>query len=173
MQQFEVRQARPGDRDTLYRIRREAMRPYVEQVWGWDEELQERRFCESYDHTETQVVIVDGLAVGLLRVSESESALFIDQVEIVPDYQGRGIGTALINDLLARGRPVELRLMKVTALGMPTRAGSTNGWAFALSATTRSTTTCGRSRPVHIDLNPRTKYTRAASPNPARGTRYA
>ena len=115
MQQFEVRQARPGDRDTLYRIRREAMRPYVEQVWGWDEELQERRFCESYDHTETQVVIVDGLAVGLLRVSESESALFIDQVEIVPDYQGRGIGTALINDLLARGRPVELRLMKVNA----------------------------------------------------------
>ena len=115
MQQFEVRQATPGDRDTLYRIKREAMRPYVEQVWGWDEEYQERRFRESYDHSETQVVLVDGIAVGLLRVSESESAVFIDQVEIVPDYQDRGIGTALINDLLARGRPVELRVMKVNA----------------------------------------------------------
>ena len=115
MQQFEVRLATPGDRDTLYRIKREAMRPYVEQVWGWDEEYQERRFRESYDHSETQVVLVDGIAVGLLRVSERESALFIDQVEIVPDYQGRGIGTALINDLLARGRPVELRVMKVNA----------------------------------------------------------
>jgi ribosomal protein S18 acetylase RimI-like enzyme len=115
MQQFEVRQATPGDRDTLYRIHREAMRPYVEQVWGWDEEYQERRFRESYDHSETQVVLVDGIAVGLLRVSESESAVFIDQVEIVPDYQDRGIGTALINDLLARGRPVELRVMKVNA----------------------------------------------------------
>ena len=104
MQQFEVRQATPGDRDTLYRIKREAMRPYVEQVWGWDEELQERRFRESYDHTETQVVLVDGIAVGLLRVSESESAVFIDQVEIVPDYQDRGIGTALINDF-ACSRP--------------------------------------------------------------------
>ena len=115
MQQFEVRQATPGDRDTIYRIHREAMRPYVEQVWGWDEEYQERRFRESYDHSETQVVLVDGIAVGLLRVSESESAVFIDQVEIVPDYQDRGIGTALINDLLARGRPVELRVMKVNA----------------------------------------------------------
>ena len=115
MQLFEVRQATPGDRDTLYRIKREAMRPYVERVWGWDEELQERRFRESYDHTETQVVLVDGLAVGLLRVSECESAVFIDQVEIPPKYQGRGIGTALINDLLARGRPVELRVMKVNA----------------------------------------------------------
>ena len=113
MQQFEVRQATPGDRDTLYRIKREAMRPYVEQVWGWDEEYQERRFRQGYDHTETQVVLVDGLAVGLLRVSESESAVFIDQVEIVPDYQDRGIGTALINDLLARGRPVELGVLKV------------------------------------------------------------
>ena len=58
-------------------------------------------------------MLVDGLAVGLLRVSERESALFIDQVEIVPDYQDRGIGTALINDLLARGRPVELGVLKV------------------------------------------------------------
>ena len=115
MQQFEVRQATPGDRDTLYRIKWEAMRPYVEQVWGWDEEYQERRFRESYDHSETQVVLVDGIAVGLLRVSESESAVFIDQVEIVPDYQDRGIGTALINDLLARGRPVELGVLKVNA----------------------------------------------------------
>ena len=113
MQQFEVRQATPDDRDTLYRIKREAMRPYVERVWGWDEELQERRFRESYDHTETQVLLVDGLAVGLLRISERESALFIDQVEIVPDYQGCGIGTALIKNVLARGRPVELGVMKV------------------------------------------------------------
>ena len=65
MQQFEVRQATPGNRDTLYRIHREAMRPYVEQVWGWDEEYQERRFRESYDHSETQFVLVDGIAVGL------------------------------------------------------------------------------------------------------------
>ena len=56
---------------------------------------------------------MDGLAVGLLRVSESESAVFIDQVEIVPDYQGQGIGTSLINNLLALGRPVELGVLKV------------------------------------------------------------
>ena len=91
------------------------MRPYVEQLWGWVEELQERRFCESYDHTATQVMVVDGIAVGYLRTSERESAVFIDQVEIPPKYQDRGIGTALINDLLARGRPVELGVLKVNA----------------------------------------------------------
>ena len=89
------------------------MQPYVERVWGWDEEYQERRFRQGYDHTETQVVLVDGRAVGLLRVSERESAVFIDQVEIVPDYQGQGIGTSLINNLLARGRRVELGVLKV------------------------------------------------------------
>ena len=169
MQQFEVRQATPGDRDTLYRIKREAMRPYVEQVWGWDEELQERRFCESYDHTATQVVVVDGRAVGILRVSERESAVFIDQIEIVPKYQGQGIGTALIKDIVARGRPVDLGVLKVNvdARRFYERLG------FRVTGKPRRTTTCGRSRPIHIDLNPRTKYTRAASPNPARGARYA
>ena len=38
MQEFVVRQATPGDRDTLYLIMRAAMRPYIEQAWGWDEE---------------------------------------------------------------------------------------------------------------------------------------
>ena len=56
---------------------------------------------------------MDGRAVGILRVSERESGVYIDQVEITPKYQGRGIGTALINDLLARGHPVEFRVMKV------------------------------------------------------------
>ena len=113
MQQFEVRQATPGDRDRLYRIRRAAMRPYVEQIEGWDEEFQERRFRESFDHTKTQVVVKDGHAIGLLGVSECEWATFIDQIEIVPEYQGRGIGTALINNVLARGCPVELDVLKV------------------------------------------------------------
>ena len=92
-------------------------RPYGHtwsRVWGWDEEnTRSGAFCQGYDHTETQVVVVDGLAVGLLRVSERESAVFIDQVEITPKYQSQGIGTSLINDLLARGRPVELGVLKV------------------------------------------------------------
>ena len=58
-------------------------------------------------------MVVDGHAIGYLGVSERESAVFIDQVEITPKYQGRGIGTALINDLLARGRPVELGVLKM------------------------------------------------------------
>ena len=84
------------------------MRTYVERVWGWDEEFEVQRFHQRYDHAATQVVVVDGREIGFLRVSENEIATSIDQVEIVPKYQGQGIGTSLINDLLARGRPVDL-----------------------------------------------------------------
>lgn len=112
MQESEVRQATPGDRDALYRIKREAFRPYVEQLRGWNEEFQERRFRENYDHTRTQAVLVHGHIIGYLRVSERESATFIDDIEIVPDYQGKGIGTALINNIVAQGRRVELDVLK-------------------------------------------------------------
>ena len=53
------------------------------------------------------------LQSALLRVSERESAVFIDQVEITPKYQSQGIGTALIKDIVARGRPVDLGVLKV------------------------------------------------------------
>jgi ribosomal protein S18 acetylase RimI-like enzyme len=55
--------------------------------------------------------------VGVFRVERREDSIFLSNIGIRPAYQGRGIGTKLIQDLLdegrARGVPVELRVLKV------------------------------------------------------------
>ncbi len=111
---FSVRPATDEDFENLYRIHREAMKPYVEQVWGWDDDVQERRFRHRFgDGSTTQVVLSEGREIGFLRSGDRNGAIFIAQISIAPGYQGRGIGTSLIRDVLSRGLPVPLRVFKV------------------------------------------------------------
>ena len=113
MTHFSLRQATAEDRDRLYAIHREGMRPYVEQVWGWDEDFQRERFRRGFDPGATQVVLADGREIGFLRVAERGGVITLAQVFIASDHRRRGIGTALLRDILARGRPVRLRVLKV------------------------------------------------------------
>ena len=113
MTHLSLRQATAGDLELLYGIHSEAMRPYVERIWGWDEDFQQQRFRQGYDPDTTQVVLSDGRETGFLTVWERTGVVFIAQISIIPEYQGRGIGTALIRDILARGLPVELSVLKL------------------------------------------------------------
>ena len=112
MTQFSLRPATGADCERLYRIHREGMRPYVEQVWGWDEDCQRDRFRRDFDPGATQVVLADGREIGFVRSEEREGIVVLTQVFVIPEYRGQGVGSALVRAILASGLPVKLRVMK-------------------------------------------------------------
>ena len=112
MTQFSLRPATAEDRELLYGIHREAMRPYVEQVWGWDEGFQRERFRRGFDPGTTQVVVSSGREIGFVRSEEREGIVVLAQVFVIPEYRGQGVGSALVRTILASGLPVKLRVMK-------------------------------------------------------------
>lgn len=63
----------------------------------------------------------DGEPVGALSVEETGDALFLADVEIAPEWQGRGIGSAIVRSLQerarAKGRPLELQVLHVNDRG--------------------------------------------------------
>ena len=113
MKQFELRQATAGDCERLYRIQSQSMKPYVEQIWGWNESFQEERFRQGFDPDKTRIVLSNEREIGFLRVTEKKEVVFIEQIYITPEYQGRGIGTALVREVFSRNLPVELSVLKL------------------------------------------------------------
>ena len=113
MKEYTLRRATEGDFYQLLRIRNQVLRKYIEYVRGWDEEREEQRFRRNFDAATTRVILSDGRVIGFLGVREEHEALYLAQAYIIPEYQGRGIGTALIRKVLSRGRPVELYVMKL------------------------------------------------------------
>jgi len=127
---YALRPATEADRAFLYRLHRATMKVYVEQVWGWDEDVQVRRFDPPFDPQRYQIVVVDGRDVGAVLVEHGPEELILADLKIDPAYQRRGLGTAVIQDLLQRARergvPVALQVLKVNpALLLYERLGFT------------------------------------------------
>jgi ribosomal protein S18 acetylase RimI-like enzyme len=116
--EVELRAAGPGDLEFLYALLEVALGPYVAQTYGaWKEEEQRARFAASTRPESHQIVELAGRPVGCLAVDWSGDHVKLQRVLLVPEAQGRGIGSHLVRELLARAsaarRPVRLRVFKV------------------------------------------------------------
>jgi GNAT superfamily N-acetyltransferase len=82
-------------------------RPHVERVWGWDDAQQLEYFARRFQPDQLQIVESGAVSVGVLSVEEEENALFLADVEIAPEWQGRGIGAAIVRSLQEQARARE------------------------------------------------------------------
>jgi ribosomal protein S18 acetylase RimI-like enzyme len=115
---FTLRPAQTEDCDWLVALRTATMREYVEQTWGfWDQAAQRARFHDPRERANMQVIVVAGRDAGLLHVERSAGDVFLANIQIKPEFQNRGLGTAVIRRLVAEaqaaGSPVRLQVLAV------------------------------------------------------------
>jgi ribosomal protein S18 acetylase RimI-like enzyme len=114
---LEYRPAAPDDFEFLFLLHEAAMRPYVEEAFGpWQADWQRAYFRARFDLAGQYLILFEGQDVGALHVQERAEEIFLVRIEILPAYQGRGIGTAVMQELIERarqaGRPLALRVLK-------------------------------------------------------------
>jgi len=80
------------------------MGAYVTAIWGWDEELQRAYHDRAFAPGQWRIITVDGLSAGILDVEHRNTEIYLGRISIHPNYQGRGIGSQLIGDLLRQAR---------------------------------------------------------------------
>lgn len=112
------RTAQPQDEDFLYALHKAAVQQVVIATWGvWDEAWQRERFRQNYQPEWLHVIQLDGEDIGVVRVQERTEELFLANLEILPAYQRRGIGTLIIRRVIEegrqRGKPVALQVLKM------------------------------------------------------------
>lgn len=112
-----LRNAGPDDRQFAYEVKRSAMREYVELVWGWDEAQQWQLHDHRFREQDVQVITVDGEDVGIMSVAQRPDCVFVNQIYVLPEHQGRRIGRECMLTVMERakglGLPVQLQVMKV------------------------------------------------------------
>src|SRR5262245_16166625 len=100
---YSLRPATPDDAEYLYALHVATMKEYVVQTWGgpWDDGFQRDYFFRGFQPTAIQIILLDGRDAGQLRLRKTENEFWVDLIEVAPDSQGRGVGTAVIHDILA------------------------------------------------------------------------
>ncbi|MCW6006785.1 GNAT family N-acetyltransferase [Micromonospora sp. CPCC 205371] len=114
---YSLRAATADDLELCFDLHAAAMGSYVAAVWGWDDDVQHDFHVRGFDPAKIRIVTVDGRDLGVLIVEYAPHEIVLGRIELHPDAQGRGIGTALIREVLAEGaasgRPVALEVLTV------------------------------------------------------------
>jgi ribosomal protein S18 acetylase RimI-like enzyme len=113
---YTLRVATAEDYDFLYQLHAATIRPAVEATWGWDEAYQVERFRQHFVAGDNQIIVAGDEDVGVLKLEERDGDCFLGLIEIAPPYQGRGLATEVIRNVMAgafgRGQAVVLHVLK-------------------------------------------------------------
>ena len=110
-------EASASDHDFLKQLHHAAYREVVtRQFGGWVESDQDAWFEQGLGEATFHVVEKDGAPVGALAVQHAPDHLFLMELQILPECQNQGIGTAVLRSVLERAAalelPVHLRVLR-------------------------------------------------------------
>lgn len=110
------KKATEQDIEFLLRLRTETM---VEHYLKAGKEVNEENLLSriKYHFEYAKIIFLNNEKIGLLKVSEHDDEIEIIQIQIVPNYQNKGIGRQIIQTILqeafSKKIPVKLSVLKV------------------------------------------------------------
>ncbi len=78
------------------------MRDAIDATWGWDDNWQRHDFVRRVTEYEVEVIEDDGAACGGLLTEWLPDSLYVHELQLLPSYQGRGIGSHVMRTVIDR-----------------------------------------------------------------------
>jgi len=95
------------------------MREVIEKTWGWDEAWQRTNFDRRVAEYRVWIIEEDGRRAGSPWLEWQPDSLYVHELQVLPECQNRGIGTAVIRNVIdqaaGRGLPVTLSVVPANA----------------------------------------------------------
>jgi GNAT superfamily N-acetyltransferase len=114
---FSLVPAREADFERLFEIRLHAMRPSLERIGRFDPERARARFRASFRPEHTRLILDPaGQLIGCVAFGPQDGALLLEHFYLVPQAQGRGVGGAILRQLLGEAnesaKPIRLDVLR-------------------------------------------------------------
>jgi GNAT superfamily N-acetyltransferase len=110
---YTLRTSVAEDADFAYEAVKITMRDYAIETWGrWLEKESKETAIEDTQKGKIEIIYFGSEKAGVLQLKNSENEIFVNQIYLLPEYQNKGIGTCIINDLkeIAKKAKVPLKL---------------------------------------------------------------
>ena len=127
-----TRKARESDRSFIWSLTCAAYKEMVVAQFGeWNEEYQTHHFEEKWRENQFQVIRENDQDVGAVWKEDQPDYIFIRELLLLPQFQNRGIGTLILQQVIADGnkqqKPVRLKVVKANrAIELYKRLGFRN-----------------------------------------------
>ena len=122
MDGLSIRTARKSDSDFVFAVKEAAFRRYVDQVWGWDHIRQREMHDARFASQDVRIIRFQANDIGYFSTSATAESVRIHQMFVLPEYQGKGFGTACMNRIVADARAqkkaVTLQVLRINTRGI-------------------------------------------------------
>ncbi|MFC4334737.1 GNAT family N-acetyltransferase [Salininema proteolyticum] len=119
MGDWKTRPAAPADVDAIAELRAEVLRPDLERLGRYDEQRVRNRLRNGFQPEHTSVIEVDGAFAGCMALRPDGDCSWLEHFYLDSSLQGRGIGGAVLRELLERcdreGTTVRLIVLRGSA----------------------------------------------------------
>lgn len=99
---YGLRPAEQNDAKFLFTVSTKAMKP-VDEAFNpnriFNEEAEFEKYKKKFVPEEIEIITYGKHDVGRLRVVRNHNNIYVGGIQILPEFQGKGIGTALFLDL--------------------------------------------------------------------------
>lgn len=82
----------------------------IRQFGLWDETIQDGFFSAKWGKNSDQIILLDGSPIGALSIAQHADHIFLYEIQILPEYQGRGLGSRIIKQQLEYAQKLHLPL---------------------------------------------------------------
>jgi ribosomal protein S18 acetylase RimI-like enzyme len=80
------------------------------QFGSWDESIQDGFFRDKWNRLPHKILAVDDVPVGVLSAVVQPDGLYLNEIQILPGYQGAGIGSLVLKVQMEHSKSLELPL---------------------------------------------------------------
>ena len=119
---YSLRPATAEDLEFVQALNRANFKDYVTPIWGWDENVQDRLVRERFDPAKLRVIRSNGKDIGVLQTETTTQDLILENIQLLPDYQRRGLGSKIMRDVLAEADAAQLPVTLTVLRTNPARA---------------------------------------------------
>ena len=98
------RESQAGDLAFARSLYFETMRWIIERLFGWDPAREDKNFAQFFRLDEVRIITADEQDVGWIQEQVDDTTINLGSFYVMPMMQRRGIGTQVLQMLLARAR---------------------------------------------------------------------
>ena len=112
--EYVLRPATVDDFDFMFALKKANFKQYVEKIWGWEDDFQKEwlRKDLSQQPIRKQIIVVDGNVAGVYEAQMADEGDYhINEISLPPEYQDKGIGTALLTAVLRENKQRGVKTM--------------------------------------------------------------
>lgn len=104
-----------ADKDEVWELFLEAMKPHIEKIWGWEIDWQTNEFDERFFALNTSFLLLDDKKIGYVQFSLSEDDTYVNMLILYPEFRSKGLGIPVLKliESFQHDKKLRLRCFKV------------------------------------------------------------